>query len=211
MKVIGFNGSSRKKGNTACSLNTVFAELEKAGIETEMVLVGKEKVQGCIACHGCVKSQNEACSIEEDPVNEWIQKMKAADGILLGSPVHFSGVAGTLKAFLDRAFFVSSVNGGLFRHKVGAAVAAVRRSGGISTVDSLNHYINYSEMIVPSSNYWNVAHGLTPGEMEQDAEGKQIMAVLGRNMAWLMNVIRHGKAQFPAPEPVAKTLTNFIR
>ena len=211
MKVIGFNGSSRKKGNTACSLNTVFAELNKAGVKTDMIHVGKEKIQGCIACHGCIKNQNEACTLEDDPVNEWIQKIKKADGILLGSPVHFSGVAGTMKAFLDRAFFVSSVNGGLFRNKVGAAVAAVRRSGGISTVDSLNHYINYSEMIMPSSNYWNVAHGLEPGEMEQDAEGKQIMAVLGRNMAWIMRVIGHAKEHISAPEPVAKTMTNFIR
>ena len=211
MKVVGFNGSARKKGNTACSLNTVFAELEKAGIETEMILVGKEKIQGCIACHGCVKNQNEACSFKDDPVNEWIQKIKEADGILFGSPVHFAGVAGTMKSFLDRAFFVSSVNGGLFRHKVGAAVSAVRRSGGISTVETLNHYINYSEMIMPSSNYWNVAHGLTPGEMEQDGEGKQIMEVLGKNMAWIMKVIGYGKEKFPAPEAVGKTMTNFIR
>jgi len=211
MKVVGFNGSPNKKGNTACSLNMVFEELENAGIETEMIPVGKKKIQGCIACHGCVKKQNEACAFDDDPVNEWIQKIKAADGILLGSPVHFSGVAGTMKSFLDRAFFVSSVNGGLFRHKVGAAVAAVRRSGGVPTVDTLNHYINYAEMIMPSSNYWNVAHGLAPGEMKQDGEGKQIMAVLGKNMAWIMKIIEHGKAQFPAPEPVAKTMTNFIR
>ncbi len=192
-------------------MNTVFAELEKAGIETEMIHVGKEKVQGCIACFGCVKEQDEACTIKDDPVNEWIQKMKEAEGILLGSPVYFSGVAGTMKSFLDRAFFVSSVNGGLFRHKVGAVVAAVRRSGGIPTVNTLNHYITYSEMIMPSSNYWNVAHGFSPGEMEQDGEGKQIMEVLGKNMAWIMKVIGHGKEQFPAPDPVAKTLTNFIR
>ena len=212
MKVIGFNGSPNKKGNTARSLNMVFDELENAGIETEMIHVGKEKIQGCIACHSCVKKQNEACSgVKDDPVNEWIQKIKAADGILLGSPVHFSGVSGTMKSFLDRAFFVSSVNGGLFRHKVGAAVAAVRRSGGVPTVDTLNHYINYSEMIMPSSNYWNVAHGLAPGEMKKDGEGKQIMAVLGKNMAWIMKIIEHGKEQFPAPEPVAKTMTNFIR
>ncbi len=211
MKVIGFNGSARKKGNTIGSLNTVFAELEKAGIETEMIHVGKEKVRGCIACFGCAKNQDEACTLKDDPVNEWIQKMKEADGILLGSPVYFSGVAGTMKSFLDRAFFVSSVNGGLFRHKVGAAVAAVRRSGGVPTVDTLNHYINYSEMIMPSSNYWNVAHGLKPGEVEQDGEGIQIMEVLGKNMAWIMNVIEHGKAKFPAPEPIAKTMTNFIR
>ena len=211
MKVVGFNGSARKKGNTACSLNAVFAELEKAGIETEMIHVGKEKVRGCIACYGCAKNQDEACTIKDDPVNEWIQKIKAAEGILFGSPVYFSGAAGTMKSFLDRAFFVSSVNGGLFRHKVGAAVAAVRRSGGIPAVDTLNHYINYSEMIMPSSNYWNVAHGLNPGEMEQDDEGKQIMEVLGRNMAWIMKIIDHGIKQFPAPEPVEKTLTNFIR
>ena len=211
MKVIGFNGSPRKKGNTACSLNTVFSELEKAAIDTEMIHVGKQKIRGCTACQGCAKNQNEACTIEDDPVNEWIQKIKEADGLLLGSPVHFSGVAGTMKSFLDRAFFVSSVNGGLFRHKVGAAVAAVRRSGGISTVETLNHYINYSEMIMPSSNYWNVAHGLNPGEMEQDAEGKQIMEVLGKNMAWIMKVIGYAKAEFPPPETVAKTMTNFIR
>ncbi|WP_035242519.1 flavodoxin family protein [Desulfobacter vibrioformis] len=211
MKVIGFNGSARKKGNTAGSLSTVFAELEKAGIDTELIHVGKEKVRGCIACYGCVKNQDEACTLKDDPVNEWIQKMKAADGILLGSPVYFSGVAGTMKSFLDRAFFVSSVNGGLLRHKVGAAVAAVRRSGGIPTVDTLNHYINYSEMVMPSSNYWNVVHGMNPGEMEQDGEGQQIMEILGRNMAWLMKVIEAGKEQFPAPEALPKTMTNFIR
>ncbi len=212
MKVVGFNGSPNKKGNTACSMNIVFGELENAGIETEMIHVGKEKIQGCIACFGCAEKQNEACSgVKNDPVNEWIQKMKEADGILLGSPVHFSGVTGTMKSFLDRAFVVSSMNGGLLRHKVGAAVVAVRRSGGIPAVDALNHYINYSEMIMPSSNYWNVAHGFAPGEMEQDGEGKQIMEVLGRNMAWIMKVIKHGKGQFPAPEAVAKTMTNFIR
>jgi multimeric flavodoxin WrbA len=192
-------------------MNTVFDQLEKAGIETEMVLVGKEKIQGCVACHGCVKNQNEACAINDDPVNEWIQKIKEADGVLLGSPVHFSGVAGTMKSFLDRAFFVASVNGGLFRQKVGATVAAVRRSGGISTLETLNHYINYSEMVMPSSNYWNVAHGLTPGQMEEDAEGKQIMEVLGQNMAWIMKLIAHGKEEIPAPGPARKIMTNFIR
>jgi multimeric flavodoxin WrbA len=192
-------------------MNTVFDQLEKAGIETEMILVGKEKIQGCVACHGCVKNQNEACAITDDPVNEWIRKIKGADGVLLGSPVHFSGVAGTMKSFLDRAFFVASVNGGLFRQKVGATVAAVRRSGGISTLETLNHYINYSEMVMPSSNYWNVAHGLTPGQMEDDAEGKQIMEVLGQNMAWIMKIIAHGKEQIPAPAPARKIMTNFIR
>ncbi len=211
MKVVGFNGSPRRVGNTASSITAVFTELEKAGIETEMVHVGKERVQGCIACMVCAKKQDETCALKDDPVNEWVQKIKKADGILLGSPVYFAGVAGTMKSFLDRAFFVSTVNGSLFRHKVGAAVAAVRRSGGLPTINGLNHYINYAEMIMPSSNYWNVAHGLMPGEIEQDEEGVQIMEVLGRNMAWVMKLVEHGKEAVPAPAPVRKTLTNFIR
>ncbi len=211
MKVVGFNGSPRKKGNTVCSLNAVFGELEKAGIETEMIHVGKKKVRGCLACFKCVKNQDQKCVVDDDPVNEWIGKMTEADGILLGSPVYFSGVNGTMKSFLDRAFFVSSVNGGLLRHKVGASVAAVRRSGGLPTTNTLNHYITYSEMMMPCSNYWNVAHGMNPGEMEQDEEGRQIMEVLGRNMAWLMQIVEHGKEKFPPPAAVSKKLTNFIR
>ncbi len=211
MKVVAFNGSPRKNGNTACSLNTVLAELENTGIETEMIHVGKENIHGCRACFTCSKNKNEQCALESDPVNEWIQKMKKADGILLGSPVYFSGVSGTMKSFLDRAFFVISVNNSMLRHKIGASVVAVRRSGGLPTMNSLNHYITYSEMIMPCSNYWNVAHGMNPGEMEQDGEGKQIMEVLGKNMAWLMKVIEVGKQKVPAPEKAAKTLTNFIR
>lgn len=211
MKVVAFNGSPRKEGNTTGCLNTVLKELNKEGIETAMILVGKHKIRGCMACYKCRKELNERCVIDDDPVNEWIQEMKAADGILLGSPVHFSGAGGTMKSFLDRAFFVSSGNGNLFRHKVGASVAAVRRSGGIPTIDTLNHYIAYSEMFMPGANYWNVAHGMVPGEMEQDAEGKQIMEVLGRNMAWLMKVIKAGSTKVSPPARVDKITTNFIR
>jgi multimeric flavodoxin WrbA len=211
MKVVAFNGSPRKKGNTTGCLNTVFEALNRAGIETEMILVGKNKIRGCMACYTCLEKQNEKCVYDDDPVNEWIQTMKAADGILLGSPVHFSGVAGTMKSFLDRAFFVSSMNGNLFRHKVGASVAAVRRSGGLPTIATLNHYIHYSEMFMPSANYWNVAHGAEPGEMERDDEGKQIMEVLGRNMAWLLKVIEIGSTKLSPPARVEKIATNFIR
>jgi multimeric flavodoxin WrbA len=211
MKVVAFNGSPRKKGNTVGSLNTVLSELEKQGIETELIHVGQEKVRGCLACYKCAAKHNERCATEDDPVNDWIQKIKMADGILLGSPVYFSGVAGTMKSFLDRAFLVSSMNKSLFRHKVGASVVAVRRSGGIPTLNTLNHYLLYSEMFIPGSNYWTVAHGLNPGEMEQDGEGKQIMEVLGRNMAWLLKLMEAGRNSVPPPEPVAKIMTNFIR
>ena len=132
MKVVAFNGSARKDGNTAGCINTVFGELEKEGIDCEMIMVGKKRVHGCVACHTCAKKQNQRCAFDDDPVNDWIQKIRAADGIILGSPVHFAGVAGAMKAFLDRAFFVSTTNGNLYRHKVDTALAAVRRSGGIS-------------------------------------------------------------------------------
>jgi len=211
MNVVAFNGSPRKKGNTAGALNTVLAELENAGIKTELIQAGGEKILGCRSCFTCVKKRDERCALEDDPVNEWIQRMKKADGILLGSPVYFSGVSGTMKSFLDRAFFVAATNNSMLRHKVGASVAAVRRSGGLPTMNTLNHYILYSEMIMPCSNYWNVAHGMNPGEMEKDGEGKQIMEVLGRNMAWLMKVMEVGKKKIPAPDRAVKTMTNFIR
>jgi multimeric flavodoxin WrbA len=211
MKVIAFNGSPNKEGNTYNAIKIAASELEKEGIEVEIVHVGNKIVRGCIACGQCVKNQNERCAIQSDQVNEWVQKMKEADGIILGSPVHYSGIAGTMKAFLDRAFYITSVNGGMLRHKVGAAVVAVRRSGGVATFDQLNHYINYSEMLMPTSSYWNVIHGTSAGEALEDEEGVQIMRVLGKNMAWLMKLVENGKEKVKEPETENKVFTNFIR
>lgn len=211
MKVVAFNGSPRANGNTREAIGIMAEELEKAGIEVEVVQVGNKKIRGCLGCMWCVKAQNERCVIAEDEVNDYIQKMKGADGIILSSPVYYAGVAGTMKAFLDRAFFVVGVNGNFLRHRVGTSLAAVRRSGGIPTIDNLDRYINYSEMFVPTSNYWNVAHGLKPGEVAQDDEGVQIIRVLGKNMAWLMKAVELGKKEMPLPEPERKKFTNFIR
>lgn len=211
MKVVAFNGSPHKKGNTYNAIETVAKELEREGIEVEIVHVGNKAIRGCMACGGCSRNQNERCVLDKDEVNEWIQKMKEADGIILGSPVYYSAIAGTMKSFLDRAFYVASSNGGMFRHKVGASVVAVRRSGGIPVFDQLNNYINYSEMIMPTSNYWNVAYGTAPGEVTQDEEGMQIMRVLGKNMAWMMKVVEAGKSQVKENEKEDKIFTNFIR
>lgn len=211
MKVVAFNGSPNKEGNTYHAIKLVADELAKEGIETEIVHVGNKAIRGCIACYQCVKNLDERCAIKDDEVNEYVQKMKDADGVILGSPVHYSGVGGTMKSFMDRAFFVAGVNGGLLRHKVGAAVVAVRRSGGVTTFDQLNHFLNYSEMLLPTSNYWNVIHGRTPGEALQDGEGVQIMRVLGGNMAWLLKLVQNGRGVVPEPERESKILTNFIR
>lgn len=209
MKVIAINGSPCKDGNTAYALAQVGAELQKEGIGFEVIEVGGKHVHGCIGCGKCAENQNEKCNFTNDIVNEAVVRMKEADGIVIGSPVYYSGIAGTMKCFLDRTFFIAAVNGNLFRHKVGASVVAVRRTGGSMTFNGLNHYLSISEMLVPSSNYWNVIHGLEPGDAAQDAEGVQIMQTLGKNMAWMLKMREVSKNMEPAESE--KIFTNFIR
>lgn len=210
MKVVALNGSPKKEGNTYHAIKIVADELLKEGIEVEILHVGNKAIRGCIGCGGCFKNKNQKCVID-DEANDYIQKMIEADGIILGSPVYYAGVAGTMKSFLDRAFYVASANGDLFRHKVGASVTAVRRAGGMPAFQQLNTYINYAEMLMPSSNYWNVAYGTKPGDVNEDEEGKQIMRILGKNMAWLLKLVENGKAIVEEPEKEKKIYTNFIK
>lgn len=211
MKTVAFNGSPNKNGNTFHALSMVCEELNKEGIETEIIHVGNKPIRGCLACGQCFKKKNEQCVQTDDPLNEWIQTMKSADGLLFGSPVHFAAIGGTMKSFLDRVFYVTGVNNGMLRHKVGAAVVAVRRSGGLPAFNQLNNFICYSEMLVPTSNYWNVIHGTKPGEATKDEEGVQIMRTLGKNMAWLMKLVEHGKGTIAPPDRENKVYMNFIR
>lgn len=211
MKVVAINGSPRKEGNTYHALKIMGEKFKENNIDFEILHVGNKAVHGCLACGKCRQTKDEKCAITNDPVNEWIQVMKSADGLILGSPVYFSGIAGTMKSFLDRSFYVSLCNGNLFRHKVGASVVVLRRSGGSSTFDSLNHYITYGEMTLATSNYWNIAHGTMAGEVEQDGEGRQIMEVLASNMSWLIKMREQSKDSLPAPAAVGKIATNFIR
>ncbi len=213
MKVLAINGSPHKKGNTYHALTMLGNQLQNNDIEFEIVHIGAKAISGCIGCGKCFKTQNNQCSIKTDVVNEIIPKIKEADGIVLGSPVHFSGIPGTMKSFLDRVWYVSSRNkNSLFHHKVGAAVVAVRRSGGSATLDGLNHYLAYSEMILATSNYWNIIHGTAPAEVEQDTEGTQIMETLGANMAWILKMRQQVKVtQIKEPEMSVKIMTNFIR
>ena len=209
MKVIAINGSPHSNGNTYQAINIVLEELKKENIDSEIIHVGNKKISGCLACNECFKKRNEECIIDEDIVNESIQKMKDADGILLASPVHYASVAGNMKSFLDRVFYTSGANKNLFRHKVGASLVAVRRSGGLNAFNELNNYLTYSEMIIPTSNYWNIIHGTKPGDIKEDEEGKQIMRILGKNMSWLLKVIY--KSNIEKPDLEKKKATNFIR
>jgi multimeric flavodoxin WrbA len=211
MKVIAINGSPHAKGNTFHALSVIGSQLAESGIEFEIHHVGHKLIHGCIACGNCRTSKDERCHLKDDGVKEAIQKMKEADGIILASPVYFSGIAGTMKSFLDRAFYVAGGNGGLFRNKVAASVVVLRRTGGSMTFDSLNHYLLYSEMMIATSNYWNIIHGRTPGEVLQDEEGVQTMQVLAKNMAWQLEMREATKGNIPAPKPTEKILRGFIR
>jgi multimeric flavodoxin WrbA len=211
MKVVAFNGSPRKNGNTYSALRLVLEELEKEGIETEIVQVGGNTVKGCNGCGNCARNKDEKCIITGDNVNEWIQKIKHAQGVLFGSPVHYASITGDMKGFLDRAFYVQGCNNRMFRHKTGAALVAVRRSGGTTTFDQLNKYLTCSEMLIPTSNYWNIIHGSKPGEVLEDTEGVQIMRLLGKNMAWLLKLVENGRGVVDEPEVEDKIFMSFIR
>jgi len=211
MKVIAINGSPRKEGNTFHALTMAGNELIANGIDFEILHVGHKLIHGCTACGKCAVNKDEECSIKVDDINKWIKELKPADGIIIGSPVYYSGIAGTMKCFLDRVFYVSGSNGNLFRHKVGASVVALRRTGGSSTFDCLNHYLSISEMVIATANYWNVIHGRTVGEVTLDMEGSQTMRVLGRNMAWLLKMKEASKDLVEEPAAEQKVATNFIR
>lgn len=187
MKVIGINGSPRPAGNTAILIKAVFRELEKSGIETELIHLGGKPVRGCRACYACFKNKNRKCVMNDDIVNECIEKMAAADGVILGSPTYFADVTAEMKALIDRAGFVAKANGDLLKHKAGAAVMAVRRGGAIHAFDTMNHFLHYMQMFLIGASYWNMGFGREIGEVEKDDEGLTNMRILGENMAWLLN------------------------
>ncbi len=187
MRVAAFNGSARKDGNTAMLMNLALEEMKKEGIETELIQLAGQRISGCIACYRCMKNKDGKCAVQNDPVNEYIEKMRKADGILLGSPTYIADITASLKALLERATIVCRANGGdLFKRKAGAGIVAVRRAGAIHAFSTLNYFFLLSQMIVVGSSYWNVGIGRNVGEVNEDAEGVQTMKTLGQNMAWVM-------------------------
>ena len=186
MKVVAFNGSPRKNGNTNYSIQVVLATLEAEGIETELIQLGGNKVSGCTDCGYCRTAKNAKCAIEGDMINDCIAKMLDADGIIIGSPVYFGNVTTETKALIDRAGKVTLNNGNLLRRKVGVPVVAVRRAGSNFTYAAINFLFGISEMIVANSNYWNMTLSENPGDVAKDREGIETFETLGRNMAWLL-------------------------
>ncbi len=186
MKVVAFNGSARLDGNTAIMINHAFKELEKEGIDTEMVQLAGKPIRGCIACGSCFKNLDKRCALPGDAVNEYVAKMEEADGIIIGSPTYFADVSTETKALIDRCGMVTRANDHMLAKKVGAAVVAVRRGGAIHAFDTINHFFLISQMVISGSDYWNMGFGREKGEVNEDQEGISTMQSLGKNMAWLL-------------------------
>ena len=207
MNVLMINGSPHKKGCTYTALTEVAKQLEENGIETNIVHIGGKAIQGCTACGGCAETNR--CVFKNDRVNECIDLIKKADGLVVGSPVYYASANGSLCSFLDRLFYAADAE--TFALKPAAAVVSCRRGGASAAFDRLNKYFTISSMPVVSSQYWNAVHGNTPEEVMQDLEGMQIMRTLGRNMAWLIKCIEYAKGTVPYPKQEEWLATNFIR
>jgi len=189
INVVALNGSPRAKGNTYHSLKTVLAVLEEEGIQGEIIQLGGKKLGGCKACYQCLQKKDKSCAQKDDDMNFFIEKVLAADGILIGSPVYFSNVSTEVKAFIDRCGLVAKMNDSMLKGKVGASVISVRRAGATFAYSAVNFFFGISEMIIPCSNYWNLGIGLMPGDVNNDTEGVQTFKILGRNMAELLKQI----------------------
>jgi len=185
MKVVAFNGSPRKKGNTYHAIQTVFKELNKGGIRTEFIQLGGSNIRACRACFRCFENKNKRC-VQNDKLNPFIERMIGAEGIIIGSPTYFSNVSPEVKALIDRAGLVARANDHLLKRKVGAAVVAVRRAGATHVYSSINFFFGISHMIIPGSSYWNLGYGLKPGDILKDKEGIATFKDLGQNMVWLL-------------------------
>jgi len=185
MKAVAFNGSPRKEGNTETLLRRVLGEIEAAGIEAELIHIAGEPLRGCTACMQCRKRMDKRCAIDTDKMNDYLAKAFEADIVVLGSPTYFADVSAEMKALIDRLGFVSMANGRLLQNKIGAAVVAVRRGGGVHVFDSMNHLFHISGMFIVGSTYWNLGYGLGKREVEDDEEGMNNMTDLGKRIAWL--------------------------
>lgn len=205
MKVILINGSPNAKGCTYTALEEVSKTLKSEGIETEIIHVGHKDIRGCIGCRQC---KTKGKCVFNDIVNDIAPKFKECDGIVIGSPVYFASANGTLVSFIDRLFYSMTADKTM---KVGAAVVSCRRGGNSATFDELNKYFTISQMPIASSQYWNMVHGNSPEEVQQDLEGLQTMRTLGKNMAFLIKSIQLGKKEFGLPEKEEHKYTNFIR
>lgn len=197
MYALAINGSPRKGGNTEFLLNTVLEPLNEQGWKTEYLHIGAHKVKGCMACYKCWESKDFKCAIKNDSFNEIFAKILEADAIIIGSPTYFASVTAETKGLLDRVGFVSRANGNPLFGKIGAAVVAMRRGGGVPAFDTINHMYQICGMILPGSIYWNQGIGMEKGAVAEDTEGVDTMKQLGKTISWLGKAIEPHMQSFP--------------
>lgn len=190
MKIVAFCGSARKQGNTYLLQQAVLEPLANVGAETEIVELAGSEIRGCMSCYVCYMERNGTCVLKKDIVNDCIARMAAADAIILGSPAYFGDVTSEMKALIDRCGMVSQANGYMFQRKIGAAVAVVRRSGAVHTLNTMNHFFLLGKMIIVGSESWNVGIGPEKGAIVDDEEGMKNMRLLGENMVWLLRKLK---------------------
>ena len=206
LKVLMLNGSPRANGNIALAFSEMEQVFAENGVECENILLGRQAIRGCVACESCRKTGK---CVFTDAVNELAVKFEAADGLVIGSPVYYGSANGTLMSALQRLFYSTSFDKSM---KVGASVVSARRSGCTATFDELNKFFTLSNMPVATSQYWNNIYGWEPGQACEDAEGRQVMRMLARNMIFLMRSIALGKEKLGAPELGERRVwTNFTR
>lgn len=207
MKVLAINGSPHAKGTTHGAICLVKKELEDRGIEVEVIHVGHKPIRGCMNCGECIKLEKRRCIFDDDIVNRCIEKMETSDGLILASPVYYAGIAGTMKCFCDRFFYAAAP----LQYKAAASIIALRRSGGLPALNQLNNYLQLANAVLVPSKYWSVIHGMNADQIQEDHEGVQIMQTVGRNMAWLMQVLENSKETVEKPKHGTRIRTNFIR
>lgn len=191
IKVIGFNGSPRSDGNTFIAIQTIFAELEKENIKTDLIHIGEELIHGCKGCNICKKSKNRFCASDNDILNSCLEKMYESEGIIIGSPVYFGSVTPPVKALIERTGCCARAGGFLLKRKICTSVVAVRRQGAVDTLNQINNLFYVNQTIMPFSLYWNIGIGREKGEVKNDKEGMETFRVLGENMAWLLKKINY--------------------
>ncbi len=207
MKVLLVNGSPRKTGNTYSALTEIAQALKNEGIESEIVWIDNKPIRGCIACGMCKVNGNGQCVFDDDVCNRISAKFGEADGFVFASPVYYGQPNGALLSIMQRAFYSNSAAA---QNKPGAAVTICRRGGATAAFQSLQMPMQMNNMPIVTSQYWNIAYGREPGQVEQDAEGLQTMRTLARNMAWLLKNI-HAENATPSPEREPWQPTHFIR
>ncbi len=208
MKVLLINGSPNKEGNTYTALAEVGKEIEKQGVEAEIVQIGTEPIRGCVGCGGCMRKEAKGC-VYEDVVSVAAEKMASSDGLIIGTPVHYAAAGGAITSFADRFFYSAR---GAYAYKPAAAVAVARRGGAVPAFDQLNKYFGISNMPIVPSSYWNIAFGQRAGQAGEDLEGMHTMRVLGRNMVWMLRCIEAGVQNgVGLPEKEAKVFYSYIR